>query len=118
MNQLLVVLCVGTLVRASGFALLLVVFMCKWVSRGRQIRNCSPQCCLWQPAQPDCNPKQNQNTKHNKQNNLLEVVVYSNLSTTTIRIKQTIPLVVWEKVIEQVNIKPSLTMHIGWLIDA
>ena len=55
--------------------------------KGCQI-NCSPQCCLWQPAQPACNPNLTQNTKHKKQNKLQEVVVYSNLSTTTNRIKK------------------------------
>ena len=33
-----------------------------------------------------------------------------------IEIKQTMSLVVWEKVIEQVNIKPSLTMD-TWMVN-
>ena len=42
---------------------------------------------LWQPAQPEQSPNPNQATKNNPNCKRLEVVVYSNQSTTTNRQK-------------------------------
>jgi hypothetical protein len=50
---------------------------------------------LWQPAQPERSPNPNQATKNNPNCKRLEVVVYSNQSTTTNRQKTKFVIKEW-----------------------